>query len=112
MSDRYEADPSWTLANSLLAGQAPANPIGLGSTDLFAAFMMELQRAYGPQDFVPRLWQAARARPAAQTTQDAVDNLVIAASVAARRNLAPLFTTRWRWTLSSAARSELALLFP
>lgn len=112
MSDRYELNRSLTLANTLLIGQAPANPLGLGSTDLFASFIMELQRTYGPTTYVPRLWQAVRSRPVANTTQDAVDNFVIAASIAANRNLRAHFVNRLRWTLSASAEAELGTLFP
>ncbi|MBK6489565.1 MAG: hypothetical protein IPF98_22520 [Gemmatimonadetes bacterium] len=87
LSDRYERDHSLTLSNTLFVGRGPTNPIGAGATDLFASFILNLRRSYNPTTFVPRLWQAALSRPAAVTTQDAVDNFVVSASIAANRNL-------------------------
>ncbi len=112
LSDRYERDRSLNLANTLFVGQGVANPIGAGATDLFASFILNLQRSYGPTTFVPRLWQAARSRPAALTTQDAVDNFVVSASIAANRNLRNYFLQQIRWTISPAAELELSRLFP
>ncbi|MCL4859219.1 MAG: CAP domain-containing protein [Caldilineaceae bacterium] len=107
MLARYVADATLDWFNTLAIDRAPANPMGLGASDLFAAHLFELRRRYGG-DFIPTLWQQVANRPTAQSTQDAVDNFVIAASLAAGENLAELFATEWRWPLSADARQTLA----
>lgn len=106
--DRYRSDPSLNWANTLAVNRAPANSLGLGATDLFASFVLRLRRDYGGPEFVGRLWRAAGARPKALNTQAAVDNFVVASSVAAGRNLLGLFRNEWRWPVSAAAETELA----
>ncbi|MBI1369816.1 MAG: hypothetical protein GC162_14315 [Planctomycetes bacterium] len=101
--DLYEKDASLTWANTLRVDKAPANPMDLNGTDLFAGFCFRLRRMYG-DDFVGKLWQEAAKRPKAKTSQDALDNFVIAASIAAHADLSSLFADRWRWPLSDAAR--------
>jgi hypothetical protein len=113
MADLYEADTTQTFQNTLQVGRPQANnPSGLGATDLFASFLFRLRRDYGGNEFVARLWGEAALRPAAATTQEAVDNFVIAASLAANRNLANLFVTRWRWPVSPAALAAISNLPP
>lgn len=65
------------------------------------------QLAYQKPVFVNKLWKAAEKRPAAKSTQDAVDNFIIAASQAAGKDLSEQFT-KWRWPLSEQGRSECA----
>ena len=108
--ESYEADPKLTWANTILTGEAPPNALGLNGTDLFASFCLRLTRDYGGMEFVKRLWKEAGTRPKALTTQDAVDNFVIAASYAARKDLSGLFAERWRWPVSDSARKETASL--
>jgi hypothetical protein len=110
--DTYTATPNLNWQNTLAIGLAPPNSMNLGGADLFASFVLRLRRDYGGEAFIRQLWPAAGNRPAASTTQQTVDNFIIAASVAANRNLTNLFTTQWRWPLSEAARAELAALFP
>ena len=45
--DHYVADPSLTWENTLKRGVAPANPMDLGGTDLFASFCFRLCRDNG-----------------------------------------------------------------
>jgi hypothetical protein len=106
--DLYEADKSLTWENTLKVDAAPENPLGLNGTDLFASFCLRLARDHGGRDFVKRLWQAAGKLPAAASTQDAVDNFVLAASRAAGKDLGPLFADRWRWPVSATARKSAA----
>lgn len=106
--DLYEADPVLTWENTLKIDAAPKNPLGLNGTDLFASFCLRLARDHGGLDFVKRLWPAAATRPAAQSTEDAIDNFVVAASMAARKDLASLFADRWRWPVSTSARAACA----
>jgi len=111
MVDLYHDDTTQTFDNTLKIGRAQANnPSQLGATDLFASICLRLARDNGGEVFVRRLWTEAARRRMAQTTQDAVDNFVVAASIAANRNLAPVFITRWRWPVSAAAQAEVARL--
>ncbi|XZG70697.1 carbohydrate-binding protein [Chitinibacteraceae bacterium HSL-7] len=105
--DRYEADPSLNWSNTLAADRAPANTLGLGGADLFSSMMFRLQRDYGGYTFVKRFWDEVRLRPAATTTQEAVDNFFLAASHAAKRNLTTQFVTRWRIPVSDAAQASV-----
>lgn len=106
--DLYVADKSLTWENTLQLGAAPRNPMGLNGTDLFAGFCFRLAGAHGGPQFVARLWQEAGKRPAAKSTQDAIDNFVLAASAAAEKDLTVLFSQDWRWPVSEAARKEAA----
>jgi serralysin len=106
MVDLYLADKSLTWENTLRVGRAPDNPMGLGSTDLFAGFCFRLYRDYGGRPMIARLWQESARRPPARSTQDAVDNFVLSASVAAGKDLTGLFADTWRWPVSRSARDE------
>ena len=106
--DLYEADKSLTWENTLKVDAAPENPLGLNGTDLFASFCLRLARDHGGRDFVKRLWRAAGELPGAKSTQDAVDNFVIAASRAAQKDLGPHFADRWHWPVSPAGRTAAA----
>ena len=108
--DRYTADPALTLDNTLRQGKGAPNRMNLGSTDLFASFCFRLCRDHGGAKYAAKLWQAVQKRPRARTTQDATDNFVIAASVAAGDDLAPLFSKTWRWPVSDDAKRETAKL--
>lgn len=110
--DLYEADKTLTWENTLKVDAAPKNPLGLNGTDLFASFCLRLARDHGGREFVKRLWRAAGELPKAATTQDAVDNFVIAASRAAKKDLGTLFADRWRWPVSAAARKTAAEVKP
>ncbi len=104
--DLYESDTSLTWENTIKVDQAPKNPMGLNGTDLFAGFCFRLAKQHGGADFIKRLWKEVAKRPGAKTTQQAVDNFVLAASKAAGQDLTDLFTTTWRWPVSDAARQE------
>jgi serralysin len=110
MIDLYLADPTQTWENTLRINSPQANnPSGLGGTDLFASFLFRLRRDYGGDAFTGRLWHEAALRPAATTTQEAVDNFFLAASAAANRNLTMLFTTQWRWPISASAQAAASI---
>lgn len=98
--DSYESDPSLTWANTLKVGAGIPGSY-LGSTDLFASFVMRLADYFGPTIY-SRIWIDAAALPDRTSTQGAVDNFVIAASAAADRNLTTLFTKTWRFPVSAA----------
>jgi hypothetical protein len=57
---------------------------------------------------VARLWQEAAQRLTAKSTQDAIDNFVLAASAAAQKDLTVLFSKDWRWPVSETARKAAA----
>ena len=84
--------------------------MGLNGTDLFASFCLRLAQDWGGREFVKRLWHEVGTLPVATTTQDAVDNFVLSASVAAGHDLIGLFADRWRWPVSEEARAKVALL--
>ena len=75
-----------------------------------SSFLMKLKKTYG-DSFVNNFWKQAALRPAAATTQDAVDNFILAACAAANKNLTVQFTVAWRWPMSAPARTE-ALKYP
>ena len=104
---QYLSDPSLNWSNTLGIGQGVPQS-AWGAADLFTSFCFYLQDTYGTQ-WVLDVWKEAAVRPDATTTQDAVDNFVIAASLAANSNLAPLFDY-WRWPVSQNAINELQAL--
>lgn len=108
--DLYLADPAFRWENTLKIGAAPPNPMGLNGTDLFAAFCFRLCQDHGGATFAEKLWREAGQRPPAKTTPEAIDNFVIAASLAARQDLTQLFQKNWRWPVSDHARQEVARL--
>ena len=97
----YMADNSLNWGNTLGIGQGVPNS-NLGATDLFASFCFYLRDNYCGQNWLQNVWKFAGLRPTALTTQDAVDNFIIAASQAANTNLVALFSY-WRWTVSANA---------
>lgn len=104
---QYLADRSLNWNNTLGIGQGVPQS-NWGATDLFASFCFYLADSYGTQ-WVLEVWKEAGKRPDATTTQDAVDNFVVAASLAANSNLAPLFDY-WRWPVSPDAVAEIKAL--
>lgn len=101
----YMADSSLNWANTLGVGQGVPSS-GWGATDLFASFCFYLKENYGGMNWVQNVWKKAALRPTATTTQDAVDNFIIASSQAANVNLISLFQY-WKWTPSASAIAYL-----
>ena len=96
----YLADPSLNWSNTLgIAQGVPGSP--WGAADLFASFCFYLEETYGWQ-WLQNVWKYAALRPDRVTTQDAVDNFIIASSQAVNTNLVPLFQ-EWRWPVSPSA---------
>jgi hypothetical protein len=95
----YLADPALTWENTLQVGQSPVG----SSADLFAAFLFALRERYG-DEFVMRLWKEVDKLPERQTTQEAIDNFVAAASRATQTDLTTLFADTWRWPVSPIVR--------
>lgn len=108
--DRYLADSAYNWDNTLRAGSVPPNPMNLGAADLFASFLFDLRNRFGDA-FIEQLWQVVGERPTTATTQDAVDNFIIAASITANQDLTELFTQYYRWPLSPVAQQELSERF-
>ena len=104
----YLADPSYTWENTLAKGQGLRNT-QLGATDLFASFCFYMFDIHGGHEWVKAVWREAGTLPKKNTTQDAVDNFIIASSRAAKQNLIPLFT-EWRWPISQKVREVLQSL--
>jgi hypothetical protein len=105
--DEYVADPALDFANTLATGQGVPDS-QLGSTDLFASFLLRLGLDYGGDSFFQSLWKQAAALPSAPTDQSAIDNLFLAACAAAGRNLTGQFVDTWRWPISQAAQAQAA----
>ena len=103
--DRYTADPSLTWANAV-----HVETTSVPNTDLLASFLHRLQLVHGPA-WMQNVWREGGLRPNRVTTQDAVDNMVLAASAAAGVNLCDVFETLWRWPVSSMAREEALASF-
>lgn len=104
----YLNNPSLTWYNTLAENKGV--PDYRGAPDLFASFCLYLADNYGGQNWVQKVWKFAGLRPAATTTQDAVDNFIIASSQAANQNLTALFLS-WKWPVSDAAKNELQIMF-
>ncbi|MDX2035925.1 MAG: hypothetical protein SFX72_04685 [Isosphaeraceae bacterium] len=108
---RYIDDSRQTVANTLLDFQASVvdTPVGnrIGSMDFFAAMMMRVASENGGWEFVARFWKEVEARPDFATVQDGLDNIAIAASLAAGRDLTPTFVRVLKWPVSESARAEV-----
>lgn len=79
----------------------------------YAAAMLRLRREHGGNAWVGRFFHALAECPTApESTRDGALaqswNWLVAASVAARKDLSPVFVNDWRLPLSEATRHELA----
>ncbi len=104
----YLADTTYTWHNTLGKGVGLRN-MQLGATDLFASFCFYMFDHHGGHEWVKAVWKEAGVLPKKNTTQDAVDNFIIASSRAAKQNLIPLFT-QWRWPVTQKVRDALQSL--
>jgi hypothetical protein len=73
---------------------------------LWTGLVQKLSLTYGGEAFVQSLFKEVLKRPNATTTQDAIDNFVLAASAAAGKNLTYTFGTTWKWPISTSASQE------
>lgn len=96
--------------NTLGIGEAPPNSAGLGGGHFFASILFDLRKRFG-NPFTQWIWKEVDLRPDADTTQEAVDNFVLAACAATEKNLTDLFVQRYRWSVSSAAVKEAITRF-
>lgn len=101
--DSYAANTSLTWSNTF-ATNTYSNPNG-SCADLFSSVVLRLASNYGGEAFIQDLWKEVLKRPDATNNQDAVDNFVLAASAAAKKNLTGTFINQWRWPVSSAAQT-------
>jgi hypothetical protein len=104
----YLADSTYTWENTLGKGMGLRNT-QLGATDLFASFCFYMFENHGGHEWVKNVWKETESLPKKQSTQDAVDNFIIASSRAANTNLIPLFVS-WRWPISKRAEHALSEL--
>ena len=96
-----------TWANTQGEGKGVASSgCAVDSPVLFASTLMRVQRDFGSADFKIKLWKELDARPDATTTQDAVDNIVLATCAASAKNLTGIFGATWRWPVSDNAKAE------
>jgi len=103
--DYYAANSSLNFQNTFLTSRF-SSPYGGDCPVLWTGLVQQLYLAYGGETFLHALFKQALLRPAAATTQDAVDNFVLAASAAADKNLTYTFRTTWKWPISRAALKE------
>lgn len=101
----YLLDDTLNWDNTLRIGKAPANALDLDGSDLFAAILFDLRTRFG-DDFIKWIWKEVDLRPDAETTQDAIDNFVLATCAAVEQNQTRLFVEHYRWPVSTAALKE------
>jgi hypothetical protein len=104
--DSYLSQKSLNWSNTFRISQAPSNPLGLGATDLIASLLMRIDRDFGGPNFALSFWKNAGSRPAAATTQGAVDNFILAACATVNQNLTGIFSTKWKFPVSASAVQE------
>lgn len=102
LMDTYIADTSLNFNNAFAVDTLPFSD--LKSEHLFASMLMKLGNLYG-DSFLRNLWVRIEERPVADNFQSAVDNLILASSLAAKQDLTQLFT-KWRFPVSEDAKSE------
>ena len=105
--DTYLSNASLNWNNTLAENKGvAASGCAVDANVLFASFLMRVRKDYGSADFPQKVWIEVGLRPNATTTQAAIDNLVLAASIAANKNLTRVFEQTWRWPVSDAAELE------
>ena len=83
--------------------------ISANACDLFASFLYELQSRYGGADWVIKFWNRVSECPSTADKYVAVDNIIVAASQAAGKDLCSVFE-EWRWPVSNSARTRIQSL--
>ena len=102
--DYYTSNTSLNFQNTFLTSTFNS-PYG-DCPVLWTGLVYRLSLNYGGEAFIQALFKEALKRPAAVTTQDAIDNFVLAASAAAGVNLTDVFQTKYKWPVSTAAATE------
>jgi hypothetical protein len=104
--DSYILDSTLNWTNTFKIGHAPANTLGLGTTDMIASLLMRIERDFGKPGFATNFWKQVALRNVAFSTQGAVDNFILAASATTSKNLVGIFTNTWKFPVSNAAALE------
>lgn len=102
--DSYTADSSLNFQNTFQTSTF-VSPYG-DCPVLWSGLVQKLYLKYGGENFIQALFKEVLKRPDAATTQDAVDNFVLAASAATSKNLTYTFGTTWKWPISTSASQE------
>jgi len=107
----YINNPSYNWTNTVYAGVAPTNTMGLGGTDMWASFMFDLYFRFGDR-FLYNVWNNIKFNyySTGDAIRDANSLFVIAASKAVGYNLYNLFNTYYRWPLSTGLNGALSIL--
>jgi hypothetical protein len=103
LMDTYISNRALSWNNTFRLSQAPSNALGLGGSDLIASLLMRIGRDFGGPDFTKNFWKQVVRQPAASTTQAAVDNFVLAACATVNQNLTRIFSTTWKFPVSTSA---------
>ena len=98
-----------TYENTIAVEKGVDNPYDSSSQALFATFLYALQKDYGGLDWVIRFWNYVDECPNAGSEQIAVDNIIVAASQAAGKDLCSVFEG-WRWPVSNSAKTRIQSL--
>ncbi|MDZ4832123.1 MAG: hypothetical protein SGJ09_18255 [Phycisphaerae bacterium] len=101
--DRYERDPK-AVFDVVLGAATPPPEFDVAS--LWTALLVRVSYASGRHDFVERLWRATSECPTSATQEDAVTNLVVAASGASGSDLTQRFIS-WRFPVTDEAKSRV-----
>jgi hypothetical protein len=109
MIDTYANNTSLNFNNTFLTSTF-TSPYG-GCSDLWASMMIRLATNYGGEAFIQSVFKQILLRPSPTTTQDAIDNFVLASSAAAGKNLTLTFGTTWKWPISSAAQQTAQTMY-
>jgi len=104
----YINNPSYNWTNTVYAGVAPTNTMGLGGTDMWASFMFDLYNRFNFK-FLYNVWYNIKNTNFTNGTdiENANSIFVIAASKAVGYNLYNLFKDYYRWPLYSDLTTEL-----
>jgi hypothetical protein len=100
----YTANSSLNFQNTFLTSTF-VSPYG-DCPVLWTGLVYQLSQNYGGEAFIQALFKEALKRLGPTTTQDAVDNFVLAASAAANKNLTNVFQTQYKFPVSASASQE------
>ena len=121
--DAYANDASLKWDNTQLVGQYKYTAtskdkkvtVDLGAADLFASIILRLADKHGGKAYVSKLWplleKQNKTKDPSKYVQQAVDNFIVASSLAANKDLTRVFTERWKWPApSEEARKTLSAM--
>ena len=111
LMDSYVTNSSLNWSNTFRIDKAPSNPLGLGGADLVASLLMRIGRDFGGVGFPTNFWRQVGMRPTGTTTQTAVDNFILAASATVNQNLTGIFSSTWKFPVSSQAIGEALIIW-